>query len=95
MGNIVGIDSGKKDYVINIGGLTFPYSTALEHDNLAAYFQQKVELNKPFIINLNDDNGPRCVLNPSPGMAIIIMTKEQFEKNRFLSQMIQRGNNHG
>lgn len=76
------------EYVISIGGLTITYQTTKKLDELAKYIQEKITEGKPFIMTIDRD-GPKVVLNPAPGMAIIIMTKEQFERSRGMQQIVR------
>jgi hypothetical protein len=76
------------DYVISIGAMTFPYQTTKTLEELAKYIEDKVNEGKAFILTI-DRNGPKFVLNPAPGMAIIIMTKDQFERSRSMQQLVR------
>ena len=74
-------------YVIGIGAMVFPYFTDDSIDKLVDKFHELISANKPFTIKMDKD-GPRLILNPSPGMAIVIMTKDQFERNRNIASLI-------
>lgn len=75
------------DYVISIGPITFPYQTTKKIEDLAKYIEDKINEGKAFILTIDRD-GPKMILNPAPGMAIIVMTKDQFERNRNIQRLV-------
>jgi len=74
-------------YIISLGPMLFPYFSTKNQDELTEEFKNSIGEGKPFIIDI-DKNGPKAVINPAPGMVIIIMTKDQFERNRGMQQII-------
>jgi len=76
------------DYMISIGPILFPMNTAKSLEDLALHFQDKINEGKAFIVTL-DRNGPKAVLNPAPGMVVIVMTKEQFERNQGIKELVR------
>jgi hypothetical protein len=77
-----------QDYVIVIGGLTITYQTTKKLEELAKYIEERINGGKAFILTIDRD-GPKVVINPAPGMAIIIMTKDQFDRNRGIQNLVR------
>jgi len=76
------------DYVIVVGGLTLTYQTTKKLDDLAKYIEDRINGGKAFILTIDRD-GPKVVINPAPGMAIIVMTKDQFERSRGMQNLVR------
>jgi hypothetical protein len=81
------MELGFSDYILIIGQLTFPYQTTKTLEELAKHIQDKINEGHAFILTM-DRNGPKLVLNPSPGMAVVVMTKEHFERNRGIQRIV-------
>lgn len=75
------------DYILSIGPMIIPYFTAKNQNELAEYLRDLIDKGCAFVIDI-DKNGPKAIINPAPGMVIIVMTKEQFERNRGMQQII-------
>jgi hypothetical protein len=75
------------EFILMIGAITFPYYTVLNKDELISEIKHQIDTGLSFDLVMDKD-GPIVIINPAPGMNIIIMTKEQFERNRNISKLV-------
>jgi hypothetical protein len=76
---------GMNEYMISIGPMMIPYKHQMNQFDLTVYFMDKINEGKSFIM---DANGALVIINPAPGMVFIVMTRDQFEKNRGMQQLV-------
>jgi hypothetical protein len=75
---------GLTEYVIVFGQVTFVAKTSKKQAEFAEEFCEKIYAGKPFIVDMS---GALMIINPCPGMTLIVMTKEQFERNRGMAKL--------
>jgi hypothetical protein len=75
------------EYMISIGPMMIPYKTLLNQTELTSFFIDRINENLAFTI---DANGAQVIINPAPGLVMVVMTRDQFEKNRGMQQLIKQ-----
>lgn len=75
------------EYIISVGPMVIPYFSIKSQDELTEHLRDLINENHPFVLDI-DKKGPKVIINPAPGMVVIVMTKEQFERNRGIQQII-------
>lgn len=75
---------GLTEFVVVFGNVTFIMKSNKTQVEVAAELCQKIALGQPFTVDMN---GALMIINPCPGMNMIIMTKEQFERNRNVARL--------
>lgn len=72
------------DFIVIMGTITFNYKTTKTQNELVDDFIFKIAEGVPFAVDMG---GPVMIVNPSPGMTLIIMTTEQFQRNQSMARL--------
>jgi hypothetical protein len=75
------------EYMISVGPMMIPYKSQMNQFDLTVFFMDKINEGNAFIV---DANGALVIINPAPGLVMIVMTREQFEKNRGIQNLISK-----
>lgn len=80
------------EYVVIIGQISFVYYSPKSLQELSQYFMDKINEDKAFVIEMglptNMNGLPQMIVKPSPGMVMIVQTKQDYERSAGIKKLV-------